>query len=76
MNPEQQLSKLLNLIRLLEDVQYSTGNYKDMNLTNFCHTLNLVLYHWRAVLHQDLKHLRKKNLKHVCMSVEENELSE
>ena len=63
-------------MRLLGDVQCSTGNYKAMNLTNFCHTLNLVSFLWRVVLHLDLKRQRKKYLKHGCMSVEENELSE
>lgn len=60
----------------LEGVQFSTGNFKAMNLTNFCPILSPVLYHWREVLHLDLKNLRKKNSKLGCMYAKENELSE
>lgn len=76
MKLEQQLLKLLNLMLFLEGVQFSTGNFKAMNLTNFCPILSLVLYHWRGVLHLDLEKLRKKSLKHGCMYAKENELSE
>lgn len=71
----QQLSKLLNLMQLSEDVLCNIGKFKAMNPTNFCRTSNLVSYHWREVLHLGLKNLRKKNLKHDCLSAEENELS-
>lgn len=72
----QQLSKLLNLMQLLVDVLCNIGKFRAMNQTNFCHSSNLVLYHWREVLHLDLKNPRKKNLKEDCTSAEENELSE
>lgn len=75
MKLELLLLKLLNLMQSLVGVLCSTGNSKVMNLTNFCHTLNHVLYHWKVVLLQDLRPLRRKNLKHGYILVKENALS-
>lgn len=76
MKQELQLLKLWSLMPLLEDVQYNTEKFKATNQKNSCHTSDLVSYHWREVLHLDLRNLKKNNLKHGCMFVEESELSE
>ena len=76
MKLEQQLLKLLNSMPFLEGVQYNTENSKVMKLTNFCLTSSHALYHWRVVLHLDLRKLRRKSLKLGYMFVKGNELSD
>lgn len=76
MNLEQQPLKLLNLMQFLVGVLYSTENSKVMSLTSFYLTSSLVLFLWRVALHQGLRNLRRKSLKHGCMFVKGNELSD
>lgn len=74
MKQGQQQLKLLNSMPSLVGALCSTENYKGMSLINSCHILNHVSCHLKAVLHQDLRHRKKKNLKHGYIYVKENEL--
>lgn len=74
MKPELLQSRLLSLMQSLEGVQFSTENFKVMNLTSFCHTSNHALFRWREVLLLDSKNVRMKSLKQDSMFVGGNEL--
>lgn len=75
MKREQQLSRQLNLMQLLEAELSNTVKFKVMNLINSCLTSSLALYHWRVVLRLDLENPRRRSLKPGCIPAKGNVLS-